>query len=255
MRVLVIGDVVGKSGCDFLISKLPLLKKDNNIDFCIVNGENSAEGNGITAFSAGQIFDAGADVITTGNHVFKRKEIYETLDEKKGVIRPFNYPLCDTGEGYFICEKNGKNLCVINLLGVVYMDSIDNPFNIIDSLLEKIETKYIVIDFHAEATAEKIAFANYVDGRVSLVFGTHTHVQTADECIMPSGTGYITDVGMTGPINSVLGVNTTAAIKRFKTHMPIRFSTADGNCKINGIVVDIEDKTGKTSHIARILIT
>ena len=218
MRVLAIGDVVGKNGTDFLRSKLKKFKKDNLVDLTIANGENSAEGNGITPDSARRLFDGGVDVITNGNHTFRRREIFAFLNEHDRIIRPYNYPSAKTpGKGFCKFTVNNISVCVINILGVAYLESMNLPLEAVDEVLSKCGDCTIkIIDFHAEATAEKRALGFYVDGRASAVFGTHTHVQTSDEEILPSGTGYITDVGMTGVIDSVLGVKKDLSIKRAK---------------------------------------
>lgn len=255
MNILVIGDVVGTQGCDFLRSHLPALKKLYKIDLCIVNGENSAPGNGITPASAEHIFTSGADVITTGNHVFRHKGIYDFLDENSRIVRPANYPASVPGRGYCIIDTGRATVCVINLMGTVFMDSLDNPFLKMDGILSTLGANCItILDFHAEATSEKKCMGFYLDGRVSAVYGTHTHVQTADEAILPGGTGYITDVGMTGPIHSIIGVEPKAALHRYLTKMPVRFTTADGPCMINGVIFGIDNKNNRTFSIDRIRI-
>ena len=198
MNILAIGDVVGAGGCDFLRAHLPSFKKLNQIDVCIVNGENAAPGNGITPAAAQDLFTSGADLITTGNHVYRRREVYTYLDETEYLIRPANYRAGSPGRGYQIIDKGRVQIAVINLLGVVFLDPLENPFDCVDRLLRQEELKSCrikIVDFHAEATAEKRALGFYLDGRVSALFGTHTHVQTADEQILPQGTGYLTDLG------------------------------------------------------------
>lgn len=254
MNILAIGDVVGTSGCEFLRKHLPSLKKEYNIDLCIVNGENSSDTNGITPNSATHIFTSGADVITTGNHVFQRREIYDYLDETPQILRPANYPPSAPGHGYYIVDTGRAQVCVVNLMGTLFLDALDNPFSVIDNILNKIGRAVVVVDFHAEATSEKKALAYYLDGRVAAVFGTHTHVQTADEQILPRGTGYITDLGMTGPSVSVIGVEPQVAIKRFMTKMPVRFQNAQGPSALFGVVLCIDDKTGLTNSIRRIRV-
>jgi hypothetical protein len=254
MNIIAIGDVVGSAGCDFLRKHLPMLKKTYNIDLCIVNGENSADGNGITPGSAMHIMTSGADVITTGNHVFRRREIYDFIDENPHVLRPANYPTSAPGHGYYIIDTGRTQVCVVNLMGTVYMDSLDNPFLAIDSILGEVGKAIVIVDFHAEATSEKRALGYYLDGRVAAVFGTHTHVQTADEQILPHGTGYMTDIGMTGPSNSVLGVDPALVIQKFVTKMPVRFTSAPGECSINGVILDIDDKTHFTKSITKVRI-
>lgn len=256
INILAIGDVVSQSGCDKLRECLSSLKKENNIDFCIVNGENSAVGNGILPKSAEHIFTSGADIITGGNHTYRRREIYEILDTNELILRPANYDDICPGNGYAIVDKGPYRVAVINLMGTVFMEPLKNPFKCIDEILEKIkkETSIIVVDFHAEATAEKRAMGFYLDGRVSAVFGTHTHVQTADEQILENGTGYITDVGMTGPKDSVLGVEKSLAIEKMKTNMPVRFQNPEGVCILQGIIFTVDRKSGKTESIKRISI-
>lgn len=253
MVVLAIGDVVGKIGCNFLRDKLPKLKRDKGIDIVIANGENSSDGNGITQSSIEFLFKSGVDVITTGNHAFRRKESYDLYDNCEFLIRPANYPNGTTpGSGMTILDMGKFQIAVINLMGTVYLDSLDCPFKTADKLIEQAKREnasVIIVDFHAEATGEKRAMGYYLDGRVSAVFGTHTHVQTADACILPNGTGYITDVGMTGTINSVLGVKPEIIIRKFIDKLPQRFDLATGDCKLDCLLMDIDEKTGKTLNI------
>lgn len=253
-NLLFIGDVVGKQGCEFLSEKLGAIKKAHGIDFTIVNGENSAPGNGITNASAEMLVKAGADVITTGNHAFRHKEAYE-LFEYDYVVRPANYPEggC-VGSGIRIMDMGAYSVAVINLMGTVYMDPLDNPFSKIDELLEGIDTPNIFVDFHAEATSEKKAMGFYLAGKVSGVFGTHTHVQTADECILNDHTAYITDVGMVGPEQSCLGVESSSAVNRLRFRMPVKFRVADGDCFLCGTIVNFDEKSGKSHKIERIII-
>ena len=245
MKVLFLGDVVGKSGCDFVARHLGSIKKTYGVDACIINGENSAEGNGITPDSARMLFDAGADVITTGNHVLKRKEIFPKLDEQNGIIRPANYHHSAPGTGVFVLDKLRWQLCVINLQGQAGMEPCGNPFEKIDQLLQELPYKNILVDFHAEMTSEKKAMGYYLDGRVSAVLGTHTHVQTSDAQVLPKGTGYITDTGMTGTIHSVLGVKSEIIIAKLKNKLPQRFDLASGECKMECTLFDVDDKSGK----------
>lgn len=249
LRILTIGDVVSRQGCDYLKQKLPELKREYAADLVIVNGENSAVGNGILPQSAQLIFDCGADVITLGNHSLKRVEIYDFLDENRYIVRPANYHPSAPGRGMVIIDMGYISVAVINLQGAVYLDPIRNPFDIVDGLIEEAKAancKIIIIDFHAEATSEKRAMGFYLDGRVSAIFGTHTHVQTSDNQILPNGTGYITDIGMTGPLQSVLGVSTKIAIEKMRTGLPVRFKNDDGPCTIEGCVFEIDNKTGLT---------
>ena len=257
MRILAIGDVVGKLGCEFIKAKLLMLKKAKNIDLVIANGENSAEGNGILPVTAENLFSSGVDVITTGNHTFRRKEIRPYLDENMFILRPANYPQASTpGRGFYKFDMGKLKVCVINLLGTVYLESLENPFDVIDRILEESkDCKIRIVDFHAEATAEKRALGYYLDGKVSALFGTHTHVQTSDECILPMGSGYITDVGMTGVIHSVLGVKYEISIKRMKEKLPIKFENAQGACKMECAIFDINEETGKCVGVERLRIT
>ncbi|MBO5859652.1 MAG: TIGR00282 family metallophosphoesterase [Clostridia bacterium] len=255
MNILVIGDVVSSKGCEFLRSALPSFKKVKGIDLCIANGENSAVGNGITPFSAQYLFDSGVDFLTTGNHVFRRREMYDMLDESDYIIRPANFNKNNPGKGYAVIDMGFVRVGVINLMGNVYMDRCDNPFAVVDEILPKLsDCRIILVDFHAEATAEKKALGYYLDGRVSAVFGTHTHVMTADATIMPKGTAYITDIGMTGPKVSVLGVKPEISIEWLKTSMPARFDTAEGDCIMNGCIFEIDNKTGKVINIEPVTI-
>ncbi|MCD7732486.1 MAG: TIGR00282 family metallophosphoesterase [Oscillospiraceae bacterium] len=253
MRLLMIGDVVAQTGCDFLASKLRDIKKRYNIDVTVINGENSASGNGITVHSCDFLTRIGADVVTTGNHAFKRRESLGIFDNVPHLIRPANYSDEVCGKGYYVLDMGRCQIAVINLMGVIYMEPLANPFRTVDEILAGIETKNIFVDFHAEATAEKKALGFYLAGRVTAVMGTHTHVQTADETILDGGTAYITDVGMTGPEDSVLGVNKEIAIEKQRLNFPVRFAEADTPCFINGVVVEFDEKAGRASHIERII--
>ncbi len=254
MNILAIGDVVGSAGCEFVRRHLPALKKLYHADVCIINGENSADGNGITPGSAMHLFTSGADVITTGNHVFRRHEITAYFDENPPVLRPANYPEACPGRGVYLLDTGRALLCVVNLIGTVFMDALGNPFAAADAILKETGDAIVVVDFHAEATSEKRALGYYLDGRVAALWGTHTHVQTADEQILPHGTGYITDLGMTGPSVSVLGVEPERVIQRFQTHMPVRFDTAKGACSLSGALFEIDTQTRKTTGVTRIHI-
>ena len=255
MKVLMVGDVVGTTGLDLLRRSLPSLKRDEGIDVCIVNGENSADGNGITAVSAEHIFTSGADVITTGNHAFRRKEMYSLFDETECLLRPANYFDKVPGHGFCVLDKGRVQVGVINLMGTMYMDPIQNPFTIADETLEELkDCKVIIVDFHAETTSEKRAMGFYLDGRVSVVAGTHTHVQTADEQILKGGTGYITDLGMTGPQDSVLGVVPEIVIDKFKYNMPARFDWKQGDGELDACIFLIDDDSGKTLDVSRVII-
>lgn len=247
MRILCIGDVVGSVGCRFLRAKLPALKRVKGIDVVICNGENSADGNGITPPSAQFLFDSGVDVITLGNHAFRRREMYEVLDENPFIARPANFPdNAAPGHGVVNLDMGRRVISVVNLMGNMYLESgLDCAFDVIDRALQQAQGSIVVVDFHAEATSEKRAMGYYLDGKVSAVFGTHTHVQTSDAQVLPGGTGYITDAGMTGVTHSVLGIKTDIIIQKFKTKLPARFDLADGDCRLEAVLFDIDDGSGK----------
>ena len=256
LKIIAVGDIIGNAGVRELANKLKNLKQKENIDFCIVNGENSAEGMGITEKNFNDILEAGADVVTMGNHTWGKKDIFKFIDHPK-LIRPANYPEGVVGKGFGIFDCNGKKIAVINALGRVDINILtENPFLIIKNIVEKIqnEVDMIFVDFHAEATAEKIAMGNYLDGKVTAVFGTHTHVQTADERILPKSTAYITDIGMTGPRDSVIGMDIEVSIKRFETTLPERYKIASGKCIFNAVIFEIDDDTNKVYSIKRIFL-
>lgn len=253
MRTLFIGDIVGDKGVDFVVSHLDSIRKLNKIDFCIANGENSSSaGKGITKAAAQRLFMCGVDVITMGNHTFNHKDVYELMEEE-AVIRPANYPPKTDGQGYFVFNTPVGDAAVINVNGRVYMGSFDCPFRTVESILEKLDCKTIFVDFHGEATSEKRAFAEYFDGKVSAVIGTHTHVQTADERILKNGTAFITDAGMTGSTDSILGVKKDEVVKMFLTNLPVRFAVDDGPVRMDGVIIET-DKDGKAVSIERINI-
>ncbi|MBR5523899.1 MAG: TIGR00282 family metallophosphoesterase [Clostridia bacterium] len=255
MNILCVGDVVGGIGCRHLQQVLPRIKRELAVDVCIVNGENSADGNGITPASAGYLFDAGADVITGGNHTFRRHEFYDLLEERECLLRPANLPVGTPGRGVTVVDRGRYQVTVINLQGTVYMEALTSPFDTLDDLLKEAgNPKFCVVDFHAEATAEKRALVAYADGRISALFGTHTHVATADEQILPGGTGFITDVGMTGPVQSCLGVRTELAVQKMRTKLPVRFATAEGECAMDAVLFTLDDKTGRTVAVRRIRV-
>jgi len=245
-----IGDIIGRPGRRALQSFLPALHSEYNLNFVIANGENSASGLGITLSTARDLIDLGVDVITTGNHVWARKEIFPYLDDELPIIRPLNYPPTAPGRGFI----SVGNVTVVNLIGRVFMKEADCPFRTMDSFLEQIKTRnrIILVDFHAEATSEKMALGRYLDGRVSAVLGTHTHVGTIDTCILPNGTAYVTDVGMVGPMNSVIGDNPETVLHSFLTGMPHRLSVGDGRSSFNAVLIDIDETTGKATNIQRI---
>ncbi len=256
IKVLCVGDVVGSVGCEFLRKKLSEFKRENKIDVCIVNGENSAVGNGMLPQSCNHIFTSGADMITGGNHSLKRREIFDYLDENENVIRPANYGDGVWGKGYGIIDKGAYKIGVINLMGRVYLEGHDDPFATADKIIEELkkETKIIIVDFHAEATSEKKALGYYLDGKVTAIFGTHTHIQTSDAQIMSGGTGYITDLGMTGPEESVLGVKKEIIIDKFRKGFTTMFETADTTPFMQGCVFTVDRDSGKTVGIESITV-
>lgn len=256
IKILCVGDVVSQSGCDFLRKKLPEIKKEHNIDVCIVNGENSAVGNGMLPNSCEHIFTSGADMITGGNHSLKRREIYEYLDRNENVLRPANYGDGVWGKGYGIIDKGAYKIGVINLLGRVWLEGHSDPFEVAEKIINELkkETNIILVDFHAEATAEKKAFGYCFDGVVSAVFGTHTHVQTSDAQILSCGTGYITDLGMTGPEESVLGVKKEIIIDKFRKGFSSMFETADTPAFLQGCIFTIDKDSGKTVEISAVTV-
>ena len=250
MKLLFFGDVVGLSGCRALQAQLRNLKAEFGADVCIVNGENSAEGNGITRRSTEMIFDAGADVITTGNHVFHRKEIYDELDANDYLLRPANYGKECHGKGVCILDFGRTQLAVVNMMGKAFLpDPVENPFHMVDALLESTHCHNIFLDFHGESTGEKKAMGFLLAGRITALFGTHTHVQTADAQILPGGTAYLSDAGMCGPYLSVLGVEPVLAIEQMSSEQPVRFHNAGGDALLCGACVTFDEKTGHASDI------
>ena len=253
-RLLFIGDVCGNAGCDFLAEKLYGIKQLYGADITIVNAENSENGNGISRKSADRILKAGADVLTTGNHAFRYKDELSVYDEDY-IIRPANFPEGGApGKGVCLLDMGPYSIAVVNLMGTVSMEPLDNPFTCIDRILEDISTPNIFLDFHAEATSEKKAMGHYLTGRVTGVFGTHTHVQTADEMILGDHTAYITDAGMTGPEISCLGAEIEPVLEMLRFRMPARFRTASTPCFLCGVCVEFDEKSGKSHKIDRLII-
>jgi 2',3'-cyclic-nucleotide 2'-phosphodiesterase len=255
MRLLFIGDIVGKPGRAGLGRAMPLLRERYAPDLVIANGENSAGGLGITEKTANDIFSFGVDVITTGNHVYRHRDAYPYLDQAERVIRPANYMAGNPGRGHTVVEAGGMRVCVINLSGQVGLRAARSPFAESDALLERLDGQAdaFVVDFHAEVTSEKVAMGWHLDGRAAAVLGTHTHVPTADARVLPGGTAFISDAGMTGSRASVLGVRWEQALESFRTQMPIRFTTADEDVWINGVVVDVRDD-GLAESIEQVLV-
>ena len=250
MLVLAIGDIIGKPGRQAVKEILPGLKKQRGIDFVIANGENVAGGIGLTPDTAEELLKAGVDVITSGNHIWAQKDIIPCLDSKMPVLRPLNYPPGVPGRGYLML----KNIVVVNLIGRTFIGNFDCPFRAMDELLDKLakELKIIIIDFHAEATSEKVALGRYLDGRVSAVLGTHTHVGTIDSQLLPKGTAYVTDIGMTGPADSIIGDDVDAVIQRFLTGMPHRLSVGKGKPVFTAILIEVDKDSGRATSIERI---
>ena len=256
MKILAVGDLVGENGVRKLKEILPKLRQEAKIDFVIVNAENSAGGMGITTAIFNDLKRLNVNAITMGNHTWGKKEIYNIIDDEL-INRPANYSRGVVGKGYHIYKQNGKNICVVNLIGRTDMGvQSDNPFSKMEDILNEVKGKadIIIVDFHAEATAEKIAMKHFLDGKVTAIFGTHTHVQTADEEVTAKGTAYITDIGMTGPKNSVIGMEVNASIKRFVTSLPERYKLAEGSCIFNGCIIEINDENCRAISIERINI-
>jgi 2',3'-cyclic-nucleotide 2'-phosphodiesterase len=262
LNILFIGDIFGRPGRTIVKARLPELVEKYSVDLVIANGENSAAGFGITPQLADELFDLGIDVMTTGNHVWDKREIieyFQMADDNphspaRRILRPANFPASMPGWGVYEGQKNGVSYAVINLQGRVFMGSSDDPFQLVNKLLEKIKSKVIFVDFHAEATSEKVAFGWYLDGRVTAIVGTHTHIPTADETVLPNGTAYQTDVGMTGPYDSVIGVRKELVIDKFVGGMPARFEAATGDVRLCGVIVECDDKTGRASRIERLML-
>lgn len=257
MRVMLVGDVIGRPGRQAFRKHTQKLRKEKNIDVVIVNGENSASGKGFTRNALDELYSGGADIVTSGNHVWDKKDVMEFIDSEPFLIRPANYPEGTPGKGSCIYPFKAKNIGVMNLSGRSFMPALDCPFQKVEELLKELkkECNILFLDFHAETTSEKMAMGWYLDGRVNGVVGTHTHIQTSDERVLPQGTAYITDLGMVGPWNSVLGVKTDSIIYKFTTGMPVRFDVeTEGPQVYSAVIVEIDDKTDCTTGIERILI-
>lgn len=252
MRIFAVGDVVGNPGRTVLKENLKSVQEKYKIDFTIVNGENASGGVGIDPRCATEIFDAGANVITLGNHTWRKKDVVKILDDNR-VVRPINYLDGTLGTGCRIFNVLGKRIAVLNAVGRIFMDPVNNPYVALKNKIDEIhdEVDIIIVDFHAEATSEKIAMGHFLDGRVNLVYGTHTHVQTADEKILSKGTAYITDIGMTGPTDSVIGADKFVVMNIFTTEIPDHMPCAGGEASINGIILEVDDETCKTVSIER----
>lgn len=256
MKILVLGDVVGKRAVEYLAKNLWKYRTENKIDLVIANGENASDIHGITVLEAKNLFDAGVDIITGGNHSFRHRDIYQYMENYDRLIRPANYPAAAPGSGYTTVDINGWKVLVINVMGTTFMEPLACPFDCVERILAREYGRYdlSVLDIHAEATSEKIALGYYFDGKVNLIFGTHTHVATADERVLKGGTAYITDIGMSGPVDGVLGAKREEIFKRLKDRLPTTISVADGEIRANGIISEINTTTKKAEYIKRITL-
>src|SRR5882724_7024876 len=255
MRILFIGDIVGRPGRQLVKTGRSALISRHDIDLVIANAENSAAGFGITREIGDELLEWGVDVMTSGNHIWDKKEALDYIGTESRLLRPANYPAGAPGNGSYLARtRDGRSVGVVNVMGRVFMLNIDDPFAVVLREIEalKARTRIVFVDFHAEATSEKVAMGWHLDGRVTALVGTHTHVQTADERILPKGTAYLTDVGMTGPHDSVIGVEIAAALGRFLTALPQRFETATGNPRLNAVIIDADEKTGRATEIERL---
>jgi len=256
MNILMVGDVFGEPGRAALAKHLPRLRHEHAIDFCVVNIENAASGFGVTPQMAKQALEQGADVLTSGNHIWDRKEIVEYITKENLLLRPANFPAGTPGVGYVTIKTGPHKVAVLNLMGRVFMTPIDCPFRKADEVVPELrkETPIVLVDMHAEATSESVAMGWHLDGRVSAVVGTHRHVQTADERVLPGGTAYITDLGMTGPTDGVIGVDRELILQRFLNQMPVRFEPAKGPAALHGVVIVVDPETGRASDIRRLRV-
>lgn len=250
MRILAIGDIIGNPGRQTVQRLLPQIRQDYSIEMVIANGENVAGGFGLTSNTAKELFNAGVDVLTSGNHIWAQREILPYMESEMPIIRPLNYPPGVLGHGYTFYNR----VLVVNIIGRTFIGNFDCPFRAMDKLLSELKEKpkIIIVDFHAEATSEKVAMGFYLDGRVSAVVGTHTHVGTIDSSILPNGTAYVTDIGMTGPIHSVIGDDIEDVLKRFLTGIPNRLTVAKGRSSLNAVLMNIDETTGRATSIERI---
>lgn len=255
LRVLIIGDIVGKPGRDACLKIIPKLRQEKDIQFVIANGENIAGGSSLTPDTVKDLFQAGADLVTLGDHTFRKKESIDLVEKEFRIIRPANYPPGAPGRGFTVIKTStGVEIAAINLLGRVFMDALDCPFQRVKNILAELagKTKIIFVDIHAEATSEKIAMGWFLDGKVTAVYGTHTHIQTADERILPKGTAYITDLGMTGPYESVIGRDIEPVLYKFLTQLPAKYDVATRDVRLSGAVVDVDTETGRALFIERV---
>ena len=251
ITVLALGDITGVEAAEKVCAALPALKREFGVDLTVANGENAASHNGLDRRTAELLLGGGIDVLTSGNHIWQKKEMVEYIDENPYILRPGNYPKGTPGRGSVIFESFGVRVLVMNVLGTVYLDPLDCPFRTVEAMLKEHEGQYdlALLDVHAEATSEKLALANYFDGKIGIVFGTHTHVPTADTRIFPQGTGYLTDLGMCGPVDSILGVSVPKVIEKFRTRLPVRFETPSGDCELNGAVFTYDRQKKRVTGI------
>lgn len=255
MNVLFIGDIVGRPGQEYTKAILREHFRDKRLDLVIANGENSTNGRGLNHHAADYLYDAGVEIITLGNHAWDQRDLVEFIDDDERIVRPANYPEGTPGRGYTICRVGQQQVLIINVMGRTFLSQLDCPFRTVEGILQQHSNiKHVIVDMHAETTSEKLAMGWYFDGRVSAVLGTHTHVQTADERILPGGTGYISDVGMVGPRNGILGMDREAVIYRQRTHMPVRFEVADGPRQFSAVQLVVDNESGKVTEMKRILL-
>ena len=254
MKILAIGDIVGGRTADYLSARLWKLRDTMKVDFVVANGENATDIHGLSRTHAEALLDAGVDLITTGNHVWHRRDLYPLLEDSARLIRPVNYPATSPGNGYTLLTVDSWRLLCLNVMGTVFMEPLNSPFEAIEAILRREAGQYdfALMDIHAEATSEKLALARYFDGRIHVMFGTHTHVTTADEQILPNGSGYITDLGMSGPHNGILGTDASIVIEKLRTHMPQRFAVADGEITVNGTLFTLDTTTARVTEVKRI---
>ncbi len=255
-RILALGDVVGPFAVKYISEKLWGFRRENNINMVVCNAENAASGNGLDPFSADKLIASGCDVLTGGNHIFRKRELRDYLESSRVVVRPANYPIGTPGNGYTITNIDGCRVLVINVMGTIYLDSLACPFSTVERILEREAGRYdfAVLDVHAEATSEKIALGRYFDGRINVIFGTHTHVPTADTTVLPKGTGYVTDLGMSGPNDGVLGVRADIIIEKLRTKLPVKFELAEGDTEVDGVIFSVDTESGKVTSVDRIKI-
>lgn len=251
IRILALGDITGTEAAEKVCRALPSVKGEYGIDFTVANGENAAQNNGLDRRSAEMLLGGGIDVLTSGNHIWQKREMTDYIDENPYILRPQNYPQGTPGKGSVIFESFGFRILVMNVLGTVYLDPLACPFATVEAMLKENEGAYdlSILDVHAEATSEKLALANYFDGKIDILYGTHTHVQTADSRIFPRGMGYLTDLGMCGPVDSILGVTPDRVITKLRTHMPVRFETPTGPCEMNGAVFNYDREQKRVTDV------